>query len=83
MSSRTFALSRQRRRRVTSTENDKRGSGATPAAPRLPHEHDENTDQPHAPRAEMVQAETDLKEGKRDTEARAQVREVFDRKGSE
>lgn len=117
MTSRTFPLSRQRRRRIgpktlvpvqdgqryaASAEADDlrdeierepapvrtpsgkpadpatRGAGARPAAPRLPHEHDENTDPPQTPREPILQAEADLTEGRQDTDLRGKAREVFD-----
>jgi len=53
-------------------------AGARPSAPRLPHEHDENADPPHAPRAPIVQAESDLIEGQQDTDLRGKAREAFD-----
>ena len=98
MTSRTFALSRQRRRRThtrppivptqdglafgqeaapdalgdeqerqPSMQRDEAGdpvdpatheAGARPAAPRLPHEHDEHADAPGAPRETMVQGDS-------------------------
>ena len=54
------------------------GAGARPSTPRLPHEHDENTDPPHAPRERIIQAETDLREGQQDTDLRGTAREKFD-----
>ena len=53
-------------------------AGARPDAPRLPHEHDENADSPHAPRKPIQQAETDLIEGRQDTDLRSKAGEVFD-----
>ena len=117
MTSRTFPLSRQRRRRTTKlvpmqdglrnagpadpdslqgTEDERRpartrdaageptdpatfGAGARPAAPRLPHEHDENADPPQEPREHIAQAEADLAAGRQDTDLRGKAREVFDR----
>ena len=109
MTSRTFPLSRQRRRRINkpplvpaqdgqvlaepaggpslgqeserepSTERNAAGeprdlatraAGARPSAPRLPHEHDEYADSPHAPRPVMRQAESDLEAGLEDTDCR-------------
>jgi hypothetical protein len=117
MTSRTFPLSRQRRRRIepkrllpvqdgqrnaapadekTLGDESERepapartptgepadpathGAGARPSAPRLPHEHDENADPPLPPREPIIQAETDLVEGRQDTDLRGKAREVFD-----
>ena len=117
MTSRTFPLSRQRRRRISPkgvlpvqdgqrhaapAEDDDLGdevertpaplrtpsgepadpathsAGARPAAPRLPHEHDEHADPPLPPREPIIQAETDLIEGRQDTDLRSRVREVFE-----
>lgn len=119
MTSRTFALSRQRRRRThqrlplvpasdalafgqegdtaalgdeqerrPSMQRDEAGhpvdpatheAGVRPAAPRLPHEHDQHADAPGAPRETMVQAQRDLASGKVDTDLRGKAAEVFDR----
>lgn len=109
MTSRTFPLSRQRRRRIVNKpplvptqdgqalaepggpslgqENERHpsterndagepvdpatlGAGARPPAPRLPHEHDEYADPPHAPRPVIRQAEADLEAGLEDTDCR-------------
>jgi hypothetical protein len=114
MTSRTFPLSRQRRRRTASKgilpiqdgqrhaapadEDDRLGdeierepapsgepagsathaAGARPPAPRLPHEHDENADPPQPPREPIIQAETDLIEGRVDTDLRSKAREAFE-----
>ena len=82
MTSRTFALSRQRRRHSM----QRRTAGAIPdntglptPAPRLPHERDEHVDPPAPPREPIVQAERDLAEGKVDTDLRARAAEVFER----
>ena len=53
-------------------------SGAQPPAARLPHEHDEHTDTPHAPRRPIIQAEKDLSDGLQDTDRRADAARVFD-----
>jgi hypothetical protein len=118
MTSRTFPLSRQRRRRIApkgllpvqdgqryaapSDEDNlgdeierepapartptaepvdpaTHGAGARPSGPRLPHEHDENTDPPLPPREPIIQAEADLIEGRQDTDLRGKAREVFDK----
>jgi hypothetical protein len=80
MPSRTFPLSRQRRRRTTlAGETAGPSAGARPAGPRLPHEHDENADTPRAPTAPIIQAEADLAEGRQDTDLRGRAREVFDK----
>lgn len=105
MTSRTFPLSRQRRRRIVpqgagSPSGDAvalerepaptrtaagvpadpatHSAGARPAAPRLPHEHDENADASQPPRESMIQAEADLAQGRQDTDLRGKAREVFD-----
>ena len=101
MTSRTFPLSRQRRRRIVpkpdmlgdAVEREPsplrtlagepadpatHGAGARPAAPRLPHEHDENADAAQAPRDSMIQAEADLNAGRQDTDLRGKAREAFD-----
>jgi len=81
MTSRTFPLSRQRRRRmppnVTSEGPETKSSGARPAEPRLPHEHDEQSDAQQSPRGVMVQAATDLEEGQVDTDLRGKARETI------
>ena len=119
MTSRTFPLSRQRRRRTAAkplvpvqdglrhaapaevdalhaTEQERRPArrrnaagepvdpatleaGARPAAPRLPHEHDENADPPQPPRQPIIQAEHDLAEGQQDTDLRGKAREIIER----
>ena len=105
MTSRTFPLSRQRRKRIVpktmpaadtlgdASEREPaplrtlagepadpatHGAGARPAAPRLPHEHDENADAAQPPRETMIQAEADLNAGLQDTDLRGKAREVFD-----
>ena len=78
MPSRTFPLSRQRRRR-TSSESPAPSAGARPAGPRLPHEHDENADTPRAPTAPIIQAEADLREGQQDTDLRGSARETIEK----
>lgn len=108
MPSRTFPLSRQRRRPAVSKNlvpvqdggrlaaprsSDPMGhrderpdaerhsgpeSGASPPAARLPHENDEHTDVPHAPRRPIIQAEEDLNNGLRDTDRRGDAARVFD-----
>ena len=81
MTSRTFPLSRQRRRRTlpnaTSEGPETKSSGARPAEPRLPHEHDEQTDAQQAPRGVIEQAATDLHEGQVDTDLRGKARETI------
>lgn len=94
MTSRTFPLSRQRRRhtpakspRIPASPRDPSllpaepdpGTGATPAAPRLPHEKDEHTESPHAPRRPIIQAEADLAQGRVDTDRRQDAARVFDK----
>ena len=83
MTSRTYPLSRQRRRRmpptaVSSEGAESKSAGARPLAPRLPHEHDEHADRPQPPREVIRQAEADVVEGKVDTDLRGTVREAFD-----
>ena len=82
MTSRTFALSRQRRRRT----GQPRTAGAIPEvtgqgapAPRLPHERDQYVDPPAPPRRTIVQAERDLAEGKVDTDLRSDAAPLFER----
>ena len=81
MPSRTFPLSRQRRRRTppgTPSEGPETpSSGARPPAPRLPHEHDEQADASQSPRGVIVQAATDLEEGQVDTDLRGKARETI------
>ena len=81
MTSRTFPLSRQRRRRMppngTAEGPETQSSGARPAEPRLPHEHDEQADPAQRPRDVMVQAADDLKEGQVDTDLRGKARETL------
>jgi len=81
MTSRTFPLSRQRRRRtmpnVTSEGPETGSSGARPAEPRLPHEHDEQADAQQAPRGVIEQAASDLNEGQVDTDLRGKARETI------
>jgi len=80
MPSRTFPLSRQRRRRMTTeAESPAPSAGARPAGPRLPHEHDENADTPRAPTAPIIQAEADLAEGREDTDLRGRARELIEK----
>lgn len=81
MTSRTFALSRQRRRRAGQPRTD----GAIPAAsgrgapaPRLPHERDQYVDPPAPPRRKLEQAERDVAEGKVDTDLRSGAAQVFE-----
>jgi hypothetical protein len=108
MTSRTFPLSRQRRRRtkpIVPVEDGQRlaapideellgdrtgrggrdsegehgpRSGALPPTARLPHDHDEHTDAPHAPRRPIIQAEKDLADGLQDTDRRQDAARVFD-----
>jgi len=81
MTSRTFPLSRQRRRRMppnaTPEGPETKSSGARPAEPRLPHEHDEQADAPQSPRGVIAQAASDLNEGQVDTDLRGKAREVI------
>lgn len=81
MTSRTFPLSRQRRRRTlpnaTSQGPETKSSGARPAEPRLPHEHDESADAPQPPRGVITQAASDVSEGQVDTDLRGQARETI------
>ena len=83
MTSRTFPLSRQRRRRMpqnaTSEGPETQSAGARPPSPRLPHEHDEHADAPQQPRDVIVRAEADVAEGQVDTDLRGQARAVFDK----
>ena len=83
MTSRTFPLSRQRRRRMpqngTSEGPETQSAGARPPAVRLPHEHDEHADAPQEPREVIARAEADIVEGKVDTDLRGQARAVFDK----
>lgn len=53
------------------------GAGARPAAPRLPHERDENADTPQPPRAPILQAEADILDGQQDTDLRSQAADNF------
>ena len=81
MTSRTFPLSRQRRRRMppngTGEGPETPSSGARPTEPRLPHEHDQQADPAQRPREVMKQAATDLEEGQVDTDLRGKARETF------
>ena len=81
MTSRTFPLSRQRRRRIppngTSEGPETASSGARPDEPRLPHEHDEQADAAQSPRGVIVQAATDVNEGQVDTDLRGKARETI------
>ena len=83
MTSRTFPLSRQRRRRADSERRAGPSSGAQPPGARLPHEHDEHADVPHAPRRPIVQAEQDLNAGLQDTDRRGDAARVFDQANRE
>jgi hypothetical protein len=108
MTSRTFPLSRQRRRRIvkplvptqdalsqagapdehplgdelerSATGDAVQSAGARPAAPRLPHEHDEYADPPMAPQPVIQQAKDDLDAGLEDTDVRNRAVERFGRK---
>jgi hypothetical protein len=60
------------------TDTATHSAGARPSAPRLPHEHDEHSDTPQAPRDPIVQAEADLAEGLQDTDCRGEAGRVFE-----
>lgn len=54
--------------------------GATPDAPRLPHERDTHREIPPAPSPRMQQAQDDLASGKQDTDCRNRAAQVIEQK---